>query len=124
MAKYWLINYLVHRKIKCKIHQGSKEHKSDYYDMSIGTPQGSCLGPLLFLIFVNDLLLNLINSDCILFVDDTTLYKTGPKLNDVARYIQTDIIILSDWLKTNILSLNIKRNNCMIFGSKGTQFSD
>ena len=77
------------------------------------------MGPLLFLIFVNDLQLNLIKSDCILFADDTTLYKTQPKLNDVVRDIQTDIIILSDWFKANILSLNINKTNCMVLGSKG-----
>ena len=118
MAKCCLINYLSNRKIRCKIQLGSKEHESDYYDISIGTPQGSCLGPLLFLIFVNDLQLNLIKNDCILFADDTTLYKTGPKLNDVVRDIQIDIII-SYWFKANILSLNINKTNCTVFGSKG-----
>ena len=69
--------------------------------------------------FINDLQLNLIKSDCILFVDDTTQYKTGPKLNDVVTDIQTYIIILSDWFKANILSLNVNKTNCMVFGSKG-----
>ena len=64
--------------------------------MSIGTPQGSCLGPLHFLLFVNDLQLNLTKNECILFADDTTLYKTGPKLHDLVKDIQTDINILSD----------------------------
>ena len=50
---------------------------------------------------------------------DTTLYKTVPKLNNVVRDIQTDIIILVDWFKANILSLNIKKTNCIVFGSKG-----
>ena len=46
VVKYWLINYLSNRKIRCKIQHGSKECKSDYYDMSIGTPEGSCLGTI------------------------------------------------------------------------------
>ena len=48
VAKDWLINYLLSRKIRCKIQLGSKDHESDYFDMSIGTPQGSCLGHLVF----------------------------------------------------------------------------
>ena len=99
VTKYWLINYLSNRKIRCKIQHGSKEHKSDYYDMSIGTPQGSCLGPLLFLIFVNDLQLNVIKSDCILFADDTTLYKTGPKLNDVGETYRLVLLYYQTGLK-------------------------
>ena len=82
--------------------------------MSIGPPQGGCLGPLLFLLFLNDLQLNLTKSECILFADDTNLYKTGPKLHDVAKDIHTNINILSDWFKTNMLSLNINKTNCMV----------
>ena len=48
-----------------------------------------------------------------------TLYKTGPKLHDVVKDIRTDIIILSDWFKSNILSLNTNKANFMVFGCKG-----
>ena len=49
------------------------ETKSDLYSIEYGTPQGSCLDPLIFLIFVNDLHLHLEMMSCIQFVDDTTL---------------------------------------------------
>ena len=117
-AKDWLVNYLSNRKIRCKIQHGLKDYKSGDYNMLIGT-QGSCLGPLLFQLFVNDLQLNLTKSECILFADDTTLYKTGPKLHDVVKDIKSDINTLLDWFKTNTLSLNINKTNCMVFGSKG-----
>ena len=77
VARDWLINYLLNRKIRCKIQHGSKDYKSDYYDIPVGTLQRSCIKPLLFLFYVNDLQLNLIKSDCISFADDTTLNKTG-----------------------------------------------
>ena len=53
-------------------------HKSDYYASKCRTPQASVLGPLLFFIFVNDLHLNIYNSDCILFADELLFLKLIP----------------------------------------------
>ena len=72
--------------------------------MSMGIPQCSGLGPLLFLLFVSELQLNLTKSEYISFADDTTLYKTGEKLHGVVKEVQTTINILSDWFKANTLS--------------------
>ena len=74
-------------------------HKSDNYDLSVGTPQGGVLGPLLFFIFVNDLYLNVHNSDCIfiLFADDTTLFKTHSNIGKAIFRISNDINQLTDW---------------------------
>ena len=72
-------------------------HKSDYYDLSVGTPQGSVLGPLQFLIFLNDLYLCVHKSDCILFADDTTLFKTHSNKGKAILELQNDINQLTDW---------------------------
>ena len=48
-SKEWIIDYLSNRKMRCKIDSKSKMHKSDYYDLSVGTPQGSVLDPCYFI---------------------------------------------------------------------------
>ena len=74
--------------------------------METGTPQGSCLGPLIFLIFCNDFYLNLDLCGANLFADDTTLYKTHQNLYYLKWCIIHDMTILCDWFKANQLSLN------------------
>ena len=71
----WFESYLSDCKlrVKCRTVSDPRETMSDEHVVHHGTPQGSCLGPLIFLLFVNDLHLNLHDSDCIQFADDTTL---------------------------------------------------
>ena len=52
-----------------------RQEYSEYNDVEYGTPQGSCLGPLMFLVFINDLRRNLDHCNNIQFADDTTIYK-------------------------------------------------
>ena len=71
----WFKSYLTGRKlrVKCRTISNMKETTSKEYPVEYGTPQGSCLGPLIFLIFVNDLHLHLQFSESVQFADDTTL---------------------------------------------------
>ena len=71
----WFKSYLCNRKMltKCRTMSSGIETKSNLFDVSMGTPQGSCLGPLIFIIFCNDLRLHLTHLQCIQFADDTTL---------------------------------------------------
>ena len=118
VALDWYKSYLSNRKLRAKCKTASSENYtySDQYNLDIGTPQGSCLGPLIFLIFCNDLYLNLEMCNGILFVDDTTIYKSHSNLNFLRWSITNDLEILIDWFKANHLSLNDNKTVGMLFG--------
>ena len=118
----WFKSYLENRKIrvKCQVASSGKLEYSDYQVVNNGTPQGSCLGPLIFLIFTNDLHQHLNHCDSILFADDTTLYKTHRNLNYLKWCIQDDMQTLADWFKANKLTLNLEKTICLLFQQSGS----
>ena len=119
----WFKSYL-----DCRSQRVKNGEKSSYVStvvpVTCGVPQGSVLGPLLFLIYMNDIHSNLVHSSCILFADDTTLYYTGKNLAEIIDYIKVDLNILSDWFKANKLSLNVSKTNAILFRPVGSQPND
>ena len=73
------------------------------------------LGPLLFLIYINDLPLASKSAATILFADDTNALYTGKTYDELAFNITNDLKMLSDWFKCNKLALNETKTNLMIF---------
>ena len=83
-----------------------------------GISQGSVLGTLLFLIYINDLHKCIKFSKTYHFVDDTSTMQSHSSLQILSKRINKDLSNLSNWLKTNKLSLNIKKTELVLFRPK------
>ena len=109
-----LDNYLTNRKQKTKI----KNTESSYRTVKTGVPQGSILGPLLFLIFINDLPNIAPEALFTLFADDTVLTISGKNIVEITRIMQMVLDRIYEWCTENKLSLNTSKTEYVIFGSK------
>ena len=121
LANEWYKSYLKNRKlrVKCPVSSTGRIEYSDYKPVRYGTPQGSCLGPLIFLIFTNDLHKQLEHCTSILFADDTTLYNTHRNLRYLTWTMEQDLEKLVSWFKANKLTLNTEKTVCMLFQKPG-----
>ena len=114
IAHDWFCSYLSNRSQSVNYN----DNESDLKTIKCGVPQGSMLGPLLFLIYINDLPSVFKYFMPILFTDDTNLFCTGPNLHDIVCQINQEIKIIYSWVKANKLSLNIDKTNFMLFTPK------
>lgn len=94
---------------------------SDTHDVICGIPQGSILGPLLFLVYVNDIHQAGLQGHITLYADDTSLFYFGNKMNELAEKAQRDLNILHGWFQTNLLTINITKTKYIIFKNKNKQ---
>ena len=120
VALDWYKSYLSSRMLRVNCTAGTPPftNTSDPYSIEFGVPQGSCLGPLLFLVYCNDLPKTLDFCNSILFADDTTLYKTHENLVYLKWCLEEELRGLMDWFKANKLTLNLNKSVCMLFGEK------
>ena len=106
----WFENYLKNRQQFVYVNQG----KSTFRYISKGVPQGSILGPLLFLIYINDLA-NCTDLFTLLFADDTSFLVSGKNLPEVIDKLNTELQKICYWFRTNELSLHPEKTKFMIF---------
>ena len=90
---------------------------SSLLNITCGVPQGSILGPVLFLLYINDINKCSMYLNFIMFADDTTIIYVGNDWNDVESVINSELKKLSLWFKVNKLSLNISKTNFVAFTS-------
>lgn len=112
-------SYLNNRKQCVEINKISNNNvmtsfKSNFVHNKFGVPQGSVLGPLLFLLYINDLP-NITPHKCVLFADDISIIIPKDKIKDFEVEINKTIINVIDWLNSNNLKVNIGKTNFMQF---------
>ena len=110
----WLTSYLSNRKQFCKINGICSKTK----DIHCGVPQGSCLGPPLFLIYINDLPFALKKGKVTMYADDTSISYSSSSLVDIEQTLNSELNDLKLWMQGNKLSLNVLKSQTMVVGSK------
>jgi len=110
----WFKSYLHNRK-QCVSLNGVM---SDYKTVTYGVPQGSILGPLLFILYINDIVNCSKHLIFILFADDTNLFFSCKDILHLFNIVNSELDKLSVWFRANKLSLNIKKTNYILFGNK------
>ena len=103
--KAWLTDYLFHRKMRVNY----KGTLSTPIPIHCGIPQGSILGPLLFLLHFNELPSLLKSCKMIMYADDTVLYYSHKDMKEIEKVLSQDLCTVSKWLQENELVLNLKK---------------
>ena len=111
IAKDWFCSYLSNRKQLVSI----GNVRSDLKPITCGVPQGSVLGPLLFLLYINDFSKSAPDLDFHLFADDSNLFCSHKSLQCLEAKVNVELNNVNNWLCVNKLSLNIDKSNFVIF---------
>ena len=111
VANKWFSSYLSNRYQKVALNGESSQR----LPITCGVPQGSILGPLLFLLYINDMHLAMEHSTIYHFADDTNLLYSSKSLKILRKRLNKDLQLLYDWLCSNRLSLNAGKTEFIVF---------
>lgn len=112
VALEWFHSYLSNRQQRVKV----CDVTSELSEVEFGVPQGSVLGPTLFLVYINSLCsLQLPQTEIFSFADDTALIFHGKSWKDVSKIAETNMKIVSEWLQNNLLTLNTDKTKLVPF---------
>ena len=120
IALEWIKDYLLNRK-QYVVYNNTKSNISS---VEIGVPQGSILGPLLFIIYVNELPTISSALSCIQFADDTSIFIRGRSLPKITSILNQEMDKITDWLNLNMLTINVSKTNYMIMTTQGKRIDD
>ncbi len=109
----WFNSYLYQRTQVTRVDNATSSAKY----VSVGVPQGSVLGPLLFILYVNDLPSYIKKCKVTMYADDTVLYFSSSTLSELEENLNADLKILCRYLNDNLLTLNAEKSKFIIFGS-------
>ena len=109
----WFESYLTDRVQYVELNG----YKSNVAPVAVGVPQGSILGPLLFLLYINDLP-SAADLKCAIFADDTNLLTTGSNPQEVIAKLNKELSSISEFFKANKLKLNAKKTKMVCFRKK------
>ena len=110
----WFQSYLTERMQKCLVNG----HLSNSHVITCGVPQGSLIGPLLFLIYINDLPNCLREATPRMYADDTSITIASNSVAQIEEVLNHELGNLSEWLIANRLSLNVAKTEVMLVGSR------
>ena len=110
----WFQSYLNKREqiVSCRNQLSGK------CQLQIGVPQGSVLGPLLFLIYVNDINRHVHLGSCNIYADDTLIYCTGNNITELKYNIKKYVTDVHEWYESNKLVINISKSNVMLLTTR------
>ena len=112
IAIHWLSNYLTNRKQYVNV----DGHSSNLLDVTCGLPQGSILGPILFLIYINDICN--VSDLLVLFADDTNIFCSGNSPVELQVILNHELSKLYVWFSVNKFSLNLEKTNYILFRNR------
>ena len=111
IVRNWFESYLKNRHQIVKI----GDTLSDKMQITCGVPQGSILGPILFLLYINDIKNSSKILKLFLFADDTSTFLISKDIQELESIYKKELSYVTDWLNVNKLTLNVKKSNLILF---------